>query len=142
MPDSAERVLLITHSDWREGRLAPLLDAKGYQVEWCCPAQGAALPTDDEPYTGAVVLGGVQSANDAEGQPYLRQEIDWIARRLESGRPFLGICLGAQLMARALGAKVARHPEGMNEIGYFPVYPTEEGDRKSTRLNSSHGYIP
>lgn len=126
MPDSAERVLLIAHSDWREGRLAPLLEGKGYQVEWCCPAQGAALPADDELYAGAVVLGGAQSANDAESQPYLRQEIDWIARRIESGRPFLGICLGAQLMARSLGAKVSRHPEGVNEIGYYPVYPTQE----------------
>lgn len=127
MPDSSERILLIAHSDWREGRLAPLLEAKGYRVEWCSPAQGASLPADDEGYAGAVVLGGAQSANDAETQPYLRQEIDWIGRRIESGRPFLGICLGAQLMARALGAKVARDPGGVNEIGYFPVYPTEEG---------------
>jgi GMP synthase (glutamine-hydrolysing) len=126
MSDSAERILLIAHSDWREGRLAPLLQAKSYQVEWCCPVQGASLPADDAPYAGAVVLGGVQSANDAESQPYLRQEIDWIGRRIAAGRPFLGICLGAQLMARALGARVAPHGEGVNEIGYYPVYPTAE----------------
>ena len=86
MSDSAERVLLIAHSDWREGRLAPLLQAKGYAVEWCCPMQGASLPADDASYAGAVVLGGVQSANDAESQPYLRQEIDWIGRRIAAGR--------------------------------------------------------
>src|SRR5476649_2678502 len=116
MSDSAERVLLIAHSDWREGRLAPLLQAKGYEVEWCCPVQGASLPADDASYAGAVVLGGVQSANDAESQPYLRREIDWIGRRIAAGKPFLGICLGAQLMARSLGARVAPHGEGVNEI--------------------------
>src|SRR4029077_4641355 len=85
MSDSAERVLLIAHSDWREGRLPPLVEAKGYRVEWCCPAQGATLPPDDERYAGAIVLGGAQSANDAESQPYLRQEIDWIARWIGAG---------------------------------------------------------
>src|SRR5262249_24782183 len=112
MSDSPERVLLIVHSDWREGRLAPLLQEKGYEVEWCCPAKGGSLPADDARYAGAVVLGGVQSANDAEKESYLRDEIDWIARRIAAGRPFLGICLGAQLMARSLGSKVAQHAEG------------------------------
>jgi GMP synthase (glutamine-hydrolysing) len=127
MSDSAQRVVLIAHSDWREGRLAPLLESKGYRVDWCCPAKGATLPPDDERHAGAVVLGGVQSANDAESEPYLRQEIDWIARWIGAGKPFLGICLGAQLMARALGARVGPHSEGVNEIGYYPVYPTDEG---------------
>ncbi len=128
MSDSPERVLLVVHSDWREGRLAPLLQEKGYEVEWCCPAKGGSLPADDARYAGAVVLGGVQSANDAEKESYLRGEIDWIARRLAAGRPILGICLGAQLMARSLGSQVAAHAEGMNEIGYYPVYPTAEAD--------------
>jgi GMP synthase (glutamine-hydrolysing) len=124
---SPEKVLLVAHSPWREGRLAPLLEGKGYEVEWRCPAKGDDLPTDDSVYAGAVVLGGVQSANDAESEPYLRQEIDWIARRVSSGRRFLGICLGGQLLARALGARVAPHAEAVNEIGYYPVYPTLAG---------------
>lgn len=128
MADSTnERVLLIAHSDWRDGRLAPLLQAKGYTVTWCSPALGESLPDDDRGYAGVVVLGGVQSANDAESKPYIRQEIDWIARRVEAGRRFLGICLGAQLLARSLGARVAPHDEGINEIGYYPVYPTTHG---------------
>ena len=69
----------------------------------------------------------MQSANDAESKAYLRQEIDWIGRRVASGRRYLGICLGGQLLARALGAKVAPHRDGMSEIGYYPVYPTAEG---------------
>ena len=128
MPEAAaETILLIAHSDWRDGRLVPLLKAKGYDVAWCCPALGDRLPANDERYAGAIVLGGVQSANDTESQPFLRQEIDWIARRVASGNRFLGICLGAQLLARALEAKVAPHADGVNEIGYYPVYPTPEG---------------
>jgi GMP synthase (glutamine-hydrolysing) len=123
----AESILLIAHSDWREGRLAPLLQSKGYRVEWRCPAHGDNLPTDEASYAGVVVLGGVQSANDAESQPFLRQEIDWIGRRVAAGRRYLGICLGAQLLARALDAKVAPHGAGLNEIGYYPVYPTPDG---------------
>jgi GMP synthase (glutamine-hydrolysing) len=125
--NTAEKILLIAHSDGRDGRLVPLLESKGYAVEWRCPAVGDSLPADDEAYAGAVVLGGVQSANDAESQAYLRQEINWIGRRVASGRPYLGICLGGQLLARALDAKVAPHRDGMNEIGYYPVYPTPEG---------------
>jgi GMP synthase (glutamine-hydrolysing) len=128
MPDSpVEKILLVAHSDWREGRLAPLLEAKGYAVTWCSPALGDGLPADDCGYAGVVVLGGVQSANDAESNPYIRQEIGWIGGQVSAGRRFLGICLGAQLLARALDAKVAPHGEGVNEIGYYPVYPTPDG---------------
>lgn len=128
MPDSpVEKILLVAHSDWREGRLAPLLEAKGYAVAWCSPALGDGLPADDCGYAGVVVLGGVQSANDAESNPYIRQEIGWIGGQVSAGRRFLGICLGAQLLARALDAKVAPHGEGVNEIGYYPVYPTPDG---------------
>ena len=80
-----------------------------------------------EDYAGAIVLGGVQSANDAESAPYLRREIDWIGRWVAADRPYLGICLGGQLLARALGARVAPHQDGWSEIGYFPVYATPPG---------------
>lgn len=120
-------ILIVAHSDWREGRLDPLLRAKGYSVTWCCPAGGEDLPVDHGEFAGTVVLGGLQSANDAESQPYLRREIDWIQRHLTDDHRFLGICLGAQLLARALDARVQRHPEGLNEIGYYPIRPTPAG---------------
>ena len=47
--------------------------------------------------------------------------------RCQSGKPLLGICLGAQMMARVLGARVGRHPENLVEIGYHPIYPTAAG---------------
>jgi GMP synthase (glutamine-hydrolysing) len=78
-------------------------------------------------HAGAVVLGGPMSANDDIALPGLRAELDWIPHALASGKPFLGICLGAQLLARALGARVVPHPDGVAEIGYFPVQPTAAG---------------
>ena len=49
-------------------------------------------------------------------------------------RPFLGICLGAQMLAKQLGAKVAPHPEGRAQIGYYPIRPTPAGPARSARI--------
>ncbi len=71
----------------------------------------------EEPAAGLIFLGGPMSANDDYG--YLRQEIRLIERAVQAGTPVLGICLGAQLLARALGAPVYRNR--VKEIGWFPV---------------------
>jgi len=123
----AETVLLVSHSAWRESRVTPMLQAKGYAVEWCCPAQGQRLPETTGGYAGTIVFGGGQSANDGSTTPYIQHELDWIGDYVSGGGRYLGICLGGQLLARALGATVARHPQGVNEIGYFPVRPTAAG---------------
>ena len=65
------------------------------------------------------------SANDPDD--FVRREIDWIGVPLAEQRPFLGICLGAQMLAMQLGARVAPHPEGRAQIGYYPIRPTPEG---------------
>jgi GMP synthase (glutamine-hydrolysing) len=72
-----------------------------------------------------VVLGGPIGAYDDALYPYLVDEVDLIRQRIDSERPLLGICLGAQLMARALGAAVT--PMGTKEIGYEPLVLTPEG---------------
>jgi GMP synthase-like glutamine amidotransferase len=78
---------------------------------------------DDLPPVGdvdfLVVLGGPMSVNDEADYPWLRPEKDWIRRYLETGRPALGICLGAQLVAAATDASVGPAPR--KEIGWFPV---------------------
>jgi GMP synthase (glutamine-hydrolysing) len=72
-------------------------------------------------HDGVIVMGGPQSANDQE----MAGELHFIEQALDTKTPVLGICLGAQLIAKALGAHVYRNPEP--EIGWAPVYLTEAG---------------
>lgn len=121
------KVLLIAHSSTRDNRVAALLQEKGCELDWRCPMTGCTLPADWRGYMGAVAFGGPQSANDAPQADFLQREIDWIGAYVDAGGPFLGICLGAQLLARALGASVSPHPEGRLEVGYYPLTPTPLG---------------
>ena len=72
-------------------------------------------------HDGVIVMGGPQSANN----PEMTGELHFIQRALDTKTPVLGICLGAQLIARALGTHVYRNPE--QEIGWAPVYLTDAG---------------
>src|SRR5205823_4106409 len=74
-------------------------------------------PIPNKDYTGIVVLGGPMSANDP--QPGLHDELRLIDQALKHRTPLLGICLGSQLIAKALGARVYRNPA--LEIGWEPV---------------------
>ena len=65
------------------------------------------------------------SANDTDD--YIRRETDWTAVPLKERAPFLGLCLGAQMLARCLGAAVRPDSEGRVEVGYYPIRPTEAG---------------
>jgi GMP synthase (glutamine-hydrolysing) len=76
-------------------------------------------------HAGAVIFGGPQSANDEED--FVKREIDWIGVPLRDKKPYLGICLGAQMMARHLGSRVFPHPQGHAEVGYYPIRPTATG---------------
>ncbi len=67
-----------------------------------------------------VVMGGPMSANDEERYPWLAAEKEYIGNFCKTGKPVLGVCLGAQLIASALGARVFRNP--YKEIGWFPIH--------------------
>lgn len=88
-----------------------------------CPAIQQDLPHTMNDHDGVVVFGGPMSANDDSTLPFIHAELEAIAAVLNSGKPFLGICLGAQMLARVLGAKVMPHPEGRKEIGYASIQP-------------------
>lgn len=122
-PDS---VLIVLHQEQSTpGRVGRLLERQGVQLDIRRPACGDPLPHTMRDHAGAIIFGGPQSAND--DSDYIKQEIDWIGVPLAEDKPFLGICLGAQMMARHLGSKVYTHPEGKAEIGYYPIRPTEAG---------------
>ncbi|VAW00014.1 Glutamine amidotransferase, class I [hydrothermal vent metagenome] len=73
----------------------------------------------------AIILGGPISANDDTNYPFLKEELKIIERRLADNQPTMGICLGAQLIARAAGARV--YPSGHTEIGFAPITLTDAG---------------
>lgn len=108
------------------GRVGQWLQRQGYELDIRKPPLGDPLPIDLTHYAGAVVFGGPMSANDDDA--YVREEIDWCGHCLKQEVPFLGICLGAQMLVRALGGSVTAHPEEHAEIGYYPLYPTEAGN--------------
>lgn len=119
-------VLLVLHRPQSSpGRVGRLLQQKGYALDVRRPPLGDPLPASLQAHSGAVIFGGPMSANDPE--PWLRTETDWIGVALKERVPFLGICLGAQLLARHLGASVDARGDGRVEIGYWPIRPTPKG---------------
>jgi GMP synthase (glutamine-hydrolysing) len=126
---SQASALLIVHQETSDpGLVGAHLKSLGYHLDIRCPSIGHALPETMEEHDAVVVFGGPMSANDDDTLPFIKQELDWIPVALESGKPFLGICLGAQMLAKTLGARVAPHPDGLREIGYFPIQPTTDGE--------------
>ncbi|MCS0502639.1 glutamine amidotransferase [Ancylobacter mangrovi] len=116
-------VLIVLHQEHSSpGRVGRLLVERGHTLDIRRPCLGEALPDTLGAHAGAVIFGGPQSANDVHD--YVKAEIDWIGVPLAETKPFLGICLGAQMLARTLGARVAPHPEGLVEIGYYPIRAT------------------
>jgi GMP synthase (glutamine-hydrolysing) len=125
---TARKVLIIVHqAHSTPGRVGELLEQRGCTLDRRCPNLGDLLPCDLSPYAATVLFGGPQSAND-DHLPGIRAELDWLEQTaLPSDRPLLGICLGAQMIARVLGAKVGPHPDGLVEIGYHAIHPTVAG---------------
>jgi GMP synthase (glutamine-hydrolysing) len=119
-------VLIVLHQEASTpGRVGNALRALGHPLDIRRPRFGDPLPETLDGHAGAAIFGGPMSANDPD--EYVRREIDWIEIPLREQRPFLGICLGAQMLARQLGAPVAPHPQGQTQIGYYPIRPTEAG---------------
>jgi GMP synthase (glutamine-hydrolysing) len=119
----AKQILVVVHQKTSTpGLVGDVLQEYGYELDIRCPALGAELPETMADHAGALVFGGPMSAND-DHEPFIRAELDWIPTVLAARKPYLGICLGGQLLARVLGATVQPHPEQRREIGYFPIQP-------------------
>lgn len=104
------------------GTLNPLLKDAGFRIHYVNFGRHPDLRPSLDGYHGLVVLGGPMSAYDTREHPHLKTELHVIEEALRRGLPILGICLGAQLIATALGAKVRSNRA--KEIGWYDVAPT------------------
>jgi len=119
-------ILIILHQQHSTpGRIGAELRDRGYALDVRRPRFGDALPETLAEHAGAVIFGGPMSANDTDD--FIRQEIDWLVVPLREQRPLLGICLGAQMLARGLGGRIYGHHDGHVEVGYYPIRPTPAG---------------
>jgi GMP synthase (glutamine-hydrolysing) len=121
------RVLSVLHpGGGHSGVLGERVRAAGHElVEWC-PGAGDEIPGPPSEYDALAVLGGGMNVHESGRMPWLGGEIELLREALERDAPVLGICLGAQLVARAAGAEVRR--AGTPEIGWYEVERTAAGE--------------
>jgi GMP synthase-like glutamine amidotransferase len=100
------------------GSIEAWLQTAGYEITSTQFYRSANLPKVEE-IDLLVVMGGPMSVNDENDHPWLVEEKKLVRNFIESGKPTLGICLGAQLIANAMGGKVFKN--SVKEIGWYPV---------------------
>ncbi len=127
MTENKEKILVVLHQEHSSpGRVGQILRERGHVLDIRRPPLGDPLPETLEDHAGAVVFGGPMSANDPED--YVRRETEWLKVPLKEDKPFLGICLGAQMLVNHLGGRVEGRADGHVEIGWYPLEATPEGE--------------
>jgi GMP synthase (glutamine-hydrolysing) len=119
-------VLAVIHGEQvRAGVFGEAVEARGHRLDEWSHAWGTPLPLPLDAYGAVLVFGGAMHADQEGHHPWLREENFFLQRLLDLRKPVLGVCLGAQLLAKAAGAPVGPAPEP--EIGWFSVDLTDEG---------------
>jgi GMP synthase (glutamine-hydrolysing) len=111
-------ILVIQNSELDPiGVLGEYLEAKGIRLHTWLTSQQEIPP--EENYSGLMIMGGSMNAHEDDQFPHLRQTVELIRQFYADGKPIIGVCLGAQLIARAFGSQVV--PHSVPEIGFSPV---------------------
>lgn len=127
MSASPNAAVAIRHVAFEDlGSFAPVLTKRGISLKYLEAGLDDLGALDPLLPSLLVVLGGPIGANDESDYPFLTREFEILEARLTAGKPTLGICLGAQILARVLGGRV--YPMGTKEIGYGPVALTAAGE--------------
>ena len=109
------------------GTLDPLLRSYGFRNRYYNFDRVPDAQPRLDGYHGLIVLGGPMNVDQTDTHPHLEAEVRAIRQAIERDIPVLGICLGAQLIAKALGSAVSANPQ--KEIGWYDVAVSEEGSR-------------
>ena len=129
-------VLVFQHDPFEDlGFFAEVLQNQGTSFRTIRLFHGEVPAEDWEQTSALIILGGPMSASDEEQYPFLRWEKTIIRAAIDEAVPLLGVCLGAQLIAAALGVPV--YHGSVKEIGWYPISITPHG-----QVDSSLGYIP
>jgi GMP synthase (glutamine-hydrolysing) len=121
-----KRLLVFQHVPYEIlGNLDPLLREAGFRIRYINFGREPEAQPNVSRYDGLIVLGGPMNCDQHEQHVHLHTEIEAIRQAIDEQKPVLGICLGAQLIARALGAEVM--PNKTREIGWYPLNPTDAG---------------
>lgn len=138
----ARKLVLVRHGDDPpDDRVVTYAVQNGFEPVFYRPFKGDTLPEPDADVAGSVVYGGPFNVFEEAKYPFLHDEARWIRACIDRDIPLLGICQGAQQIARVLGAKVGPYDTPVHEFGYYPISPTPEGRDflpETLRMTQSH----
>lgn len=131
-------ILIVQHAQHEQpAAIRRAIESQGIQTLWIHPYQGEVYPDLSE-IKGMISLGGPMGANDEDLYPWIKDECRLLRKCIESNRPVVGICLGAQMIAKALGGHVKKNKTA--EIGWFPIHLNQAG--KNDPITGAAGNNP
>jgi len=123
--EAKAEIIVLQHAECEAlGTIEDTLRVKGLRTRFVRPFAGEPIPDEVHDAKGLIVMGGPMGVYEQERYPYLRDELRLIERAATANKPVLGVCLGSQLLAHALGGKVSKQTQ--KEIGWYPVRLTDE----------------
>ena len=123
-------ILVIKHiASEGPGTIEDFFSAKGYALKTIDLYRGQKLPQNLTGIEAVISMGGPMNVDEEEKYPFLKEEDIFLKKVIDAKIPFFGVCLGSQLLAKAVGAKVTKSPK--EEIGWFKVGLTSDGKKDS-----------